>query len=102
MEEQTLDPGLKHRIWKKSVGIELAPQKKQDGTYFWTYRFARCFKRGDDFEYTDNFSSHNDADLNSAIVEMIRFRDATDATRWVAEKMAETNQSNEAQEAHGN
>jgi len=86
-ESQEKDSSLKHRIWVKSVGIELAPKQKQDGTYFWTYRFARAFKQGDKWRYSDSFTSFNDESLNEAIVEMIRFRDSTDATRWVREHM---------------
>ncbi|TWU49438.1 hypothetical protein [Rubripirellula reticaptiva] len=96
MEESNLDSGLKHRIWVKSVGIELTPQQKQDGSYFWTYRFARCFKRGEEWEYSDTFSSHNDESLNEVIVQMIRFREEHDATRWMAKKMAEINKANAA------
>jgi len=96
MEEPNLDSSLTHRIWVKSVGIELRPQKKRDGTYFWNYRFVRSYKQGEEWRYTDTFSSHNDEQLNEVIVQMIRFRDATDATRWVAEKMAENQQTNAA------
>jgi len=96
MGEQNQDSGLKHRIWVKAVGIELAPQKKQDGTYFWTYRFARAYEQQGSWKYTDTFTSYNDEALNQAIVEMIRFREATDPTRWVAERMEQVNQENAA------
>ena len=84
MGEQNQDSGLKHRIWVKAVGIELALEKKQDGTYFWTYRFARAYGQQGGWKYTDTFTSYNDEALNQAIVEMIRIRDATDPSQLVS------------------
>lgn len=94
--------GLKHRVWVKSVGIELTPTKDKAGDYFWTFRFTRAFKRGGGWEYTDSFSSHNDAALNEAIVQMIRFRDSTNANRWVAERMESPSEHDAGQEVYGN
>ncbi len=79
-----------HRIWEGACGLAFEPKKKNDGSYFWTFKFTRAFKRegSENFEYAQDFTARNNEALGVLMLKGIKFQEEHDASEWVREKMA--------------
>ena len=78
------------RFWEGACGIVLQARKRNDGDYFWTYRFVRAYKPDGSHEwrYTDAFSENHDRAIATLMSRSIHFRQQNDATQWVTAQMA--------------
>ena len=78
------------RFWEGACGIALQARKRNDGDYFWTYRFTRAYKPegSDEWRYTDTFNENYDHAIATLMSRSIQFRQQNDATQWVAAQMA--------------
>lgn len=78
------------RFWEGPCGLMLEPKRRNDGDYFWTYRFTRAYKPegSDDWRYSNTFDEKHDHAIAALMSRSIRFREQNDATTWVCSQMA--------------
>ena len=80
------------RFWEGSCGIVLEPRKRNDGDYFWTYRFTRAYKPegSDRWRYSTTFDEKHDQSIATLMSRAIQFREQNDATDWICSQMAKS------------
>ena len=78
------------RFWEGVCGIVLQAKKRNDGDYFWTYRFTRAYKpeRSEEWRYSQDFNEYHDQAIATLMSRAIQFRQQNDATTWVAAQTA--------------
>lgn len=78
------------RFWEGGCGIVLQAKKRNDGDYFWTYRFTRAYKPegAEKWRYSQDFNENHDQAIATLMSRAIQFRQQNDATKWVAAQRA--------------
>lgn len=81
------------RFWEGTCGIIIQAKRRNDGDYFWTYRFTRAYKpaESEEWKYAQDFRENHDQAIATLMSRAIQFRQQNDATTWVAAQAAKSN-----------